>query len=839
MGIPVQSCLLGAIAYVCLAGPAGLAGTVLLDFENEADLKVWHYEGRDATVPVHEISRVERLATSGTFALRFASPAWKSGMGEWPAFECQPPVTDWSGFDRLVFDVTNSTLADQKLFMFVSDSKIPTRDGWLETVALPPLGYVRVVIPLSQVAAKRVNLADIHVLHVFTERPPADMELFVDHLVLLRPEDPLPAVSDAFLQQLTPLLTRHVEALRQNLREVAERVRQEAAAVPAVAAWANTVLADLEKELNAYAERSARADAAILGDTAVPRRVQAQLEGLENRVRLRAGFARLGPAVLAGREHRNDVVVGFATAMEKVLPRAPSTPLLLSNQMEVSLAQNEKESFQVIVMPCERDVKNVRLRVTDLEGTTGSRLAATNVEAVVVGYVETKGEPPYGSPHVGWWPDPILNFQTSADIAKDDAQAFWVRVRAPKDQAPGTYRGKLQVEVDGALAFSFDLGVRVFAFCLPDSSPLPLAITFQPMFYERNGEGGWREGPYLRADWKAHRWAWADLLADYYLTIDSLYGRETWSPEFESLAKLQQQGRLGWFNLGYFDPCSEGEEAIAKWRQSTIDVLRPRYEKAKELGLLQHAYIYGCDEHPKDLFPAVERAAEMLKAAFPGVTIMTTTYDDSFGQDSVLTAVDAFCPLTPKFDAQKAATARAAGKQVWWYICCGPGHPYANMFIEFPAIEGRLLMGAMTTKYRPDGFLYYQISIWNSDPITAGPFTTWDPRSWTTFHGDGSWTCMGPGGTPLPTIRLENFRDGLEDYAYARILEATVAKVEGSAELRAARAEWLQQAKALLAVPEEVVKSLTEYTRDPAVLYRYRNRLAAAIESAGVPPARL
>jgi hypothetical protein len=507
--------------------------------------------------------------------------------------------------------------------------------------------------------------------------------------------------------------------------------------------------------------------------------------------------------------------------------------------VEIALAQNEKESVQVIVLPCERDAKGVRVRSGDIDGPNGARFAARQIETPVVGYVETKQAPPYGTSHIGWWPDPILSFQTVADIAKGDAQAFWVRVRAPKDQVPGVYRGQLEVEVDGAVAFRFGLTVRVYGFCLPDSTPLPLAVTFMPMFYEPTGQGGWREGQYQRGNWRAHSWEWADFLADYYLTTDTLYGGANWTPDFESLAKLKQQGRLGRFNLGYYGACGEGDEAIAKWRQGTLDVIRPRYQKAKELGLLEHAYIYGCDENPKDLFPAVQRAAAMLKAEFPEVMVMTTTYDDSFGQDSVIQAMDAFCPLTPSFKPERAAKARAAGKQVWWYICCGPHHPFANMFVEYPAIEGRLLMGAMTSRCRPDGFLYYEISIWNADPITSGPFTAWDPRSWTTYHGDGSWTCLGPGGTPLPTIRLENFRDGLEDYAYARILEATAAKVEASPELRAAKADWLAKAKALLAVPEEVLKSLTEYTRDPAVLYRYRNALAEAIEAAGVPPARL
>ncbi len=155
------------------------------------------------------------------------------------------------------------------------------------------------------------------------------------------------------------------------------------------------------------------------------------------------------------------------------------------------------------------------------------------------------------------------------------------------------------------------------------------------------------------------------------------------------------------------------------------------------------------------------------------------------------------------------------------------------MFIEYPAIEGRLLMGAMTAKYRPDGFLYYQISIWNSQqPITSGPFTDWDPRSWTTYHGDGSWTCVGPDGTPLPTIRLENFRDGLEDYAYVRLLESAIARTEASPDLRAAQADWLKQAKTCLEVPAGVLKSKTEFTHEPAAVYRWRDSLAAAIAKA-------
>lgn len=44
--------------------------------------------------------------------------------------------------------------------------------------------------------------------------------------------------------------------------------------------------------------------------------------------------------------------------------------------------------------------------------------------------------------------------------------------------------------------------------------------------------------------------------------------------------------------------------------------------------------------------------------------------------------------------------------------------------------------------------------------------------------------------------------------------------------------EWLKEADDALKVPESLVKSLTEFNRDPAELYRYRERLADLIERA-------
>ena len=819
------------VIALCLVSTTSLwAATTMLDFENDAEVKLFHDEGR-TSAGNFPVARVARWATSGESSLCFRTPKWQSGMGEWPAIEFKPPITDWSGYDRLVLDVTNPSAFDHKLFFFISDSKIATRNGLQTTAELVPSSYTQVVVDLAKVTAQGVNLKDIHVMHFFTERPPGDMEVCVDRVVLLKAGEALPVPQASFVKAVAALQKTQVAELQQFQQQARGRISGLAAGAPAVKAWADGLLAANDQRIIAFAAQVEQGDPAALQSTKMIAELRGNTARLESLVRLRAGFDGVRSSVQSDPRGRSDVVVGFATSMEKVLPRAGTPDLRTEKRVSVALARNEKEAVQVVVMPVEAAAKQVSVRIGDLRSAAGAVFSARNITAPPMGYVQTKNAPPYGSSHVGWWPDPILDFMSAADIAPGDAQSFWVRVRAPKEQAPGTYRGKLEVLVAGKPLYAFDLSVEVYPFVLPDRSPLNMAVTFAPMYYEPDGKGGWQEGKYRDTAWEKHKLQWGDFLADYYLTYDSLYTKS--DPEFAVLTRLKKQGRLGMFNLGYYGAMPDKPEEQEAWKKDVRGHIGKAYAQAKALGLLDHAYIYGCDENPPEMFPAVERAAAFLKHEYPGALILTTTYDHSFGTNSVLQSMDGFTPLTPSYRRDLADKVRATGKQVWWYICCGPGHPFCNMFVEFPAIEGRLLMGAQSAKYRPDGFLYYEISIWNGKPITKGPFTDWEPRSWTTYNGDGSWTCLGSDGTPLPTIRLENFRDGVEDYAYAMLLDQAIKKAEGRANPTAKQQEWLKQAKAALEVPEGVTKSMIEYTHNPADVYRWRKGMAEALKAEG------
>ncbi len=821
----------------CLTAPA-VAGTRLFDFETPDELAVWHPE-RAPGRPVSGLALSNRLATSGNRSLEFSSPQWKEGLARWPAFEGTPPVTDWSGYDRLFFEVTNPTAFVQRLNLFITDSTIATRSGLSSMTVLQPYSYTAVVVPLAGFASRKIDPKDIRTLHFYTADVPGDMTLYLDRLTLLAQDEPAPAVPERYLREFAGLLQPRVDQLRAALNEALERLSRQAAGQPETQAWIAEEVKAIAIRIDEFRQLAQDGDPRVLEAQRQVDRIDSLLGRLDSLVALRVGFEQVRPRVRRS-GFGDGTAVGLADSMVKVLPRDVPVTVAPAERIDVALARNERESAQLVVVPLERSLRQVAVRVANLTGPGGATFPAAAIQAVPVGYVETKSVPPYGSSHVGWWPDPILDFMTAADIAQGDAQSFWLRFAAAKDQAPGDYRGTVEVTVGGQTAFEFDLGLTVYPFTLPNGSPMPLAITFSPHDHPTAetlpDQTEWRkEDDYPINAWKRHKLEWAEFLADYRLTYDSLYHRGV--PDFDILEQLKREGRLGMFNLGYYGPMGTKPEDEATWVADTLPRLREGYAEAKRRGLLEHAYIYGCDEAPADLFPTVERAAARLKLEFPGVLIMTTTYDHSFGEATVIKSIDAWCPLTPKMDTAAADAVRRSGRQVWWYICCGPHHPHANMFIEYPAIEGRLLMGALAARFRPDGFLYYQISIWNSRrPITAGPFTDWDPRSWTTYHGDGSWTDVGPDGTPLATIRLENFRDGLEDYAYARILEATIAKVEADPQLAATRQTWLAKAKGLVTVPTELVAGITEWSREPVVVRQWRSELAATIAHAGIPP---
>lgn len=697
---------------------------------------------------------------------------WKVGESPWTNLNLKPPVTDWSGFDRIVLRIVNKSTSYACFGFYASDSKGRIQNGFKTgQVRLQP--YERQCVVRTLAYGKGVDSRQIVRCMGYLEYPD-DIELEIESVTLLRKGEKVPESDED--------RRRDAEfAMRRNQNLVAR------------------LLDDLAKDAAEHRTSLSR----FLADC--------RSAGTAN-----AAFA-----------------LGQATTMEHVRPRAAFSAKP-ADEIRLRLAQNEGESVQLVVAQTGGSaLERVRAEVGTLSDGAGRTLPAAAVRVAPLGYVLTREVPPYRRGRkmervkLGWWPDPILDFPLEITVKDGDAQSFLLRVRCPKSQPAGVYRGTIRVSAECGgerFAQTIPLTVRVNGFALPDEPAMPLVMTFVPRVqFEHMSESYRREKQLIFADpeapvhiWRRHRREWTDFLSDYYITTDSIAMEEdTYDthphPDFDELKHLQAKGRLGLFNLGYWHTPGKGEKGWAKWCDETLGRIRRHFDAARAAGLLDHTYIYGCDELSPELFPNMLRAIDCLKREFPGVPLFTTSYDSNYGTgDSPLGKMDWFCPNRKVYDPKIAARARAEGHKVWWYVTCSdPG-----IMVESLPIDYRLMMGAMAAKMKPDGFLYWQMTCWNSQrPISSGPFTDWQTMSYSYYHGDGYLVACGPDGIPLPTQRLENFRDGLEDLAYVELLRRR------------------RPGSALLKVPADVVKNMTDYTEDPAALLRWRNAIADELEA--------
>ncbi len=489
----------------------------------------------------------------------------------------------------------------------------------------------------------------------------------------------------------------------------------------------------------------------------------------------------------------------------------------LTDVIEMAAARNESENRQVVIYSPNKDLKNVRLSASDLRSNSGETISADNVRFVPVGYVY------YGTPYDlqthGYWPDPILEFDLksfnckSFNILRHDVQTLWYGLRVPSGTKPGVYRGKAIIEADNASVVEVPVELKVWDFELPKMPHFRFVV------------GGVNNKFQMK----------------YGICPSNIYGfHPEWKSEFASWAA---QGVRAW-NVDYIHFRQDHEmfdketkmpkkEELEKWLDRTAEIL----DLAETHGIRDKAYLYIFDEAPADWQPAMQEFASEVHKRFPGLPIMTTSHDATFGESSGLDEIDWFCPLLTHYPGtlDNIAKARARGKQVWWYTCNNPNKPYANFIMGNSAMDGRMLVGFMSFAYEADGFLYYAINISSNSPITDGPYTTWHVED--TGHNylacKGIERVKGPDRkTPIPTIRLENIRDGLEDNEYLYMARESAAAIRDAQVNDPSLNKLESQIRPFFKVGNELVANATSYSEDTEQLESARRLIGDYIERA-------
>lgn len=243
----------------------------------------------------------------------------------------------------------------------------------------------------------------------------------------------------------------------------------------------------------------------------------------------------------------------------------------------------------------------------------------------------------------------------------------------------------------------------------------------------------------------------------------------------------------------------------------------------RQKGWLELGHVYAKDEiQPAEyerLLPIYRETAALAK----NVPLMQTYYINRQPQ-ALVGPVKLWCAITSIFDDAFLAARRKAGETAWLYVCCGPLPPYANFFIDQPGSDHRVLFWQAWQK-QCTGLLYWETNYWHGMlPAEATaprwPAVPWDQTKVATYrefkvNGDGFLIYPGPDWQPWPSVRLENIRDGIEDYEYLWLLRERNPR------------------SPLLTVGEDISRDFTHFTKDPQVIAARRLAIARELERAG------
>lgn len=535
--------------------------------------------------------------------------------------------------------------------------------------------------------------------------------------------------------------------------------------------------------------------------------------------------------------------------------------------VKVAAARGEYEAVQVVLRP-EHDAELLAAELSPLKRRWG-RPAAITGTIDEVAYVEVT-KPTDKTCVTGWYPDPLPPLRTPLALRAGQNQPLWLTFHVGREVKAGDYSAKLKLRTSNG-ELSVPVTVRVFDFTLPEESHLRSALGMGNGVinrYHRLTEQADRELVYDKylQNFAAHRispysfFAYAPMDirflgegADKRAEVDfTRFDRAAakWLDEYHfNSFRLPLRGMGGGTfhsrHLGELEGFKEGTPEHARLFH---DYLSQIERHLREHSWLDRAYTYWFDEpDPKD-YEFVTDGMRRIKTAAPGIRRMLTEQPEP----ALMGNVDIWCALTPEWTPEKVAARRAAGEEVWWYICTGPKAPYVTEFIDHAGTELRLWPW-QSWQYGVQGILIWETVYWTSataypDPELQDPWQ--DPMSWQVGYGlergkkspwgNGDGRFLYPPRRPLSdtspnldgpinSLRWENLRDGMEDYEYFWLLQREVervATVKGESPL-------VQEARALLKVPSEVSQDLTHFTTDPRLMLQHRERVARMIERLG------
>ena len=498
----------------------------------------------------------------------------------------------------------------------------------------------------------------------------------------------------------------------------------------------------------------------------------------------------------------------------------------------IGLARNEEEGVQLVIDRSDRGLAGVTVEPGDLVSREGARIPADDIRVRPVGYVRTRPSGNYLTERDGWFADVLLR-NRAFHVEPETVQPVWVSFRAGAEARPGTYAGRITVTAEGAPARTIPFEITVWDFALPVEHGLPVLVS-----------GGTNTGAFgLKGNGpeaKALRMSHERLLLEHRMIPSWPLDKFTWSKaqlprksdgsfdfsDFDAQAERLLAGGMSRFFIamaprlgkwGFPDHYSE------QWKRDMRGYLEATCRHLREKGWLDKAIFYSIDEAGSKEWVSCKMLYRLVKDVEPRLHVLQTLNEPKAVED-LSSSFDIIDVNMRQFQKAGIPRMQKLGKETWWYVCCWPSEN-PNLFTDYPGIDPRVI-GWMSWTHRMTGMVYWQSMSWKNGLAALKPKTcvdeitsAWEPRSFGTYNGDGSLFYPGPDKTILCSVRIENYRDGLEDYEYLALLQRALAGGR-------LRGDSAQKARRLLAVDDRICDDDYNYELDGREMLRARREIA-------------
>ncbi len=510
--------------------------------------------------------------------------------------------------------------------------------------------------------------------------------------------------------------------------------------------------------------------------------------------------------------------------------------------IEIFGIRNEYVSAQCVIK-ANTDLQHVTASVSLLECVERSALPALNtIEWNFVGSVPIEeNTPKYIKTDLirsapARFPDYLAEEKEIA-LKKGKYQAVFLTIKIPRDAESGRYKGTITIKTDKGNQ-SLPLSLTVYPLMLPDERHLMVTEWYSTGRFKQFHDVDSSRPEQFYKMLKVYAENMAEHRQNVFRVSLGLIESSQNSDgtlkfdfvRFDEWAEIfWHTGKMDLLETGFVATFGEGgwssrEVVLRDFRvrkeatnqRITVpgkEYLRqflPAFENhLKDKGWLEKTIFHIADEPSNHNVMDWRQASEYVHRYAPSLRRI-----DAIETTHCFDRLEIWVPkldyLATWYDVYKKA--QNQGNELWFYtVGIFQKGSLPNKTVDVALMESRILHW-LNYRFGLKGYLHWGLNAWTDDPFLS-------PGK---HRGDG-WHVYPKKEGLINSLRWEQMRNGIQDYEYFWTLENKISKIRGTLSERLSK--MIEPSHRGIEIASQVVKTMSEYSKDPNVLYNAKKQV--------------